>query len=87
MTKLAQGAVDLHSSRSQVDFDGLAEMMDMPVLRDANTALEAFEIAGEFLSQTMAVHALERVQNLYPQINFDTVVIDRAGKIIGRAGA
>ena len=40
MTKLAQGAVDLHSSRSQVDFDSLAEMMDMPALRGANTALE-----------------------------------------------
>lgn len=87
LTKLAQGAVDLHSSRSQVDFMGLAEMMDLPALRDANTALEAYEIAGAGLSQAIASRALNHVQGTYPQMKFDVVVIDRAGKIIGRAGA
>ena len=87
LTKLAQGAMDLHSSRSQVDFEGLAALMEMPALQDANTALEAYEIAGPALADRVAGMALDRVQAAYPQMNFDVVVIDRAGQIIGRAGA
>ena len=41
ITKLAQGAIDLHSGRSQVDFAQLAEMANDQRLRDANTAVEA----------------------------------------------
>lgn len=47
ITKLAQGAVDLHSGRSQVDFTALAELVGDERLKDVNTALEAYEIAGE----------------------------------------
>ena len=86
LTKLAQGAVDLHSSRSQVDFDALADMMQMPSLAHANTALEAFEIAGPKLPEMIAQMAQTRVMRAYPDIVFDIVVIDRAGAIIGRAG-
>ena len=87
LTKLAQGAVDLHSARSQVDFADVAEMMQMPALAEANTALQAYEIAGKPFADKIASRALDHVQTAYPQIAFDIVVIDRAGQIIGRAGA
>ncbi len=86
MTKLAQGAMDLHSSRSQVDFAGLAKMMNDPRLAAANTALEAYEIAGAPLASAIAEQGLARLRAQTDQISFDVVVIDRAGTIIGRAG-
>lgn len=87
--KLAQGAVDLHSGRSQVDFNKLAERFDERRLIEMNTALEAFEILGEKLSNGIAQDALERVQTLLSGTveQVDIVIIDRAGKIIARAGA
>ncbi|MDX8353447.1 cobalt-precorrin-5B (C(1))-methyltransferase [Cognatiyoonia sp. IB215182] len=86
MTKLAQGAMDLHSARSQVDFAGLAAMMDDPRLADANTALEALNMAGPALAQRVAEKALAQLQRFAEQITFDVVVIDRSGAIIGQAG-
>ena len=87
MTKLAQGAMDLHSARSQVDFAALAELSGVPEVAKANTALEAYEIAGSPLAKAAAHKAMAHVQSAYPGITFDIVVIDRAGKIIGQAGA
>ena len=88
ITKLAQGAVDLHSGRSQVDFAALAEMAGNPQVADANTALEAYDIAGGLLAETVAKPALAQVQSRFgsPDIAFDIVVIDRKGTIIARAG-
>ncbi|QEE35675.1 cobalt-precorrin-5B (C(1))-methyltransferase [Octadecabacter sp. SW4] len=86
ITKLAQGAVDLHSGRSTVDFAALAALMDDPRLAQANTALEAYEIAGPPLAQAVADLALSRLQTEYVGMMFDVVIIDRAGQIIGRAG-
>ncbi|MDX8348783.1 cobalt-precorrin-5B (C(1))-methyltransferase [Cognatiyoonia sp. IB215446] len=86
MIKLAQGAVDLHSARSQVDFDGLADLMNDPRLAGANTALEALNMAGPALAQRVAEKALAQLQRFAEQITFDVVVIDRSGGIIGRAG-
>lgn len=87
MTKLAQGAVDLHSGRSQVDFAALADLAGVPAVRHANTALDALGIAGPALGQKVAEQALAQVMASYPGIRFDTVVIDRAGMIIGQAKA
>lgn len=86
ITKLAQGAVDLHSGRSQVDFAALAAMMDDPRLAQANSALEAYEIAGASLAQAVADLALSRLRAGYDGMEFDVVIIDRAGRIIGQAG-
>ncbi|MEM8536465.1 MAG: cobalt-precorrin-5B (C(1))-methyltransferase [Pseudomonadota bacterium] len=88
MTKLAQGAVDLHSKRSQVDFDHLAQMAGRADLANCNTALEAYTIAGTPLAQAVADAALDQVNERFacPQIAYDLVVIDRAGAIIARAG-
>lgn len=91
MTKLAQGARDLHSKRSQVDFDALGEMAQahgLPDVRDANTALEALERAGPELAKLVAAEARRQVCDMLAgkEIAIDTVVIDRAGTIMGRAG-
>ncbi|EBA11755.1 cobalt-precorrin-5B (C(1))-methyltransferase [Roseobacter sp. CCS2] len=89
MTKLAQGAVDLHSGRSQVDFSQLADMAGDRRVADANTALEAYEICGAALADKVAMGALARLEDRFgsPDISFDIVVIDRKGTIIARAGA
>ena len=88
ITKLAQGAIDLHSGRSQVDFDNLAALAGDDRITAANTALEAFEIAGPALAAKVAQNALGQIQSRFgtPDIVFDVVVIDRKGAIIARAG-
>ncbi|MEM7470199.1 MAG: cobalt-precorrin-5B (C(1))-methyltransferase [Pseudomonadota bacterium] len=90
LTKFAQGARDLHSKRSQVDFaqlGGWAISAGLPDVARANTALEASEIAGEKLCAIVAErarqHALEMLSATAMQV--DVVVIDRAGKILARA--
>lgn len=92
LSKLAQGAMDLHSKRSQVDFDALAKMAGVAGLEDisaANTALEAIEIAGEKLAELIAQAALERVNEFLKDTNIlvDIIVVDRKGSILARAGA
>ncbi|WP_093994826.1 cobalt-precorrin-5B (C(1))-methyltransferase [Octadecabacter ascidiaceicola] len=88
LTKLAQGAVDLHSGRSQVDFERLAQWADNPAVAKANTALEAYETAGPDLGVLIAGKAAEQAGAMFgegaPQI--DVVMIDRAGKIIAQVG-
>jgi len=88
ITKLAQGAIDLHSGRSQVDFERLAALVSNERVADANTALEAFEIAGPVLAEKVAQSALSQIQDRFgtPDVVFDVVVIDRKGAIIARAG-
>mgnify|MGYP006071459243 CR=1 FL=1 len=86
MVKLAQGAVDLHSSRSQVDFEKLNAWSGVDI-RDANTALEAVERAGDDLAVRVAYEArLNIIKSLKgAKTVVDTVVIDRAGRILGRS--
>ena len=91
LTKLAQGAVDLHSGRSQVDFKVLNELgskVGLPDISCVNTVLEAYEIAGEPLAKLVAGRALVRVNEMLAEapITADIVLIDRAGKILARAG-
>ena len=70
--KLAQGALDLHSGRSQVDFDRFARMADSlgsncehqrtDSIRGNNAAIEALEIAstaGPELPREVAQAAME----------------------------
>ena len=85
LTKAAQGAVDLHSGRSQVDFAALASRMDEPRLATANTALEAFEICPS-MAGAVASDAWARIAAQLPETAVDVVVIDRAGNILARAG-
>ncbi|MBK0397669.1 cobalt-precorrin-5B (C(1))-methyltransferase [Limibaculum sp. M0105] len=89
MTKLAQGAVDLHSKRSQVDFAQLASLAnDDPRVVGANSALEALELVGAPLAQAVAEAAAARVEALLApsEVSVETIVTDRSGKIHGRRG-
>lgn len=86
ITKLSQGAIDLHSSRSQVDFKRLAQESGADV-SGANTMLEAYQIAPG-LAQFVADSAIDQLNTRFGStMQFDIVVIERAGKIIARAGA
>ena len=87
ITKLAQGAIDLHSGRSQVDFNALAALAAVPEVADANTALEAYTICGAPLAQKVAQAALDHLNSRFAGPHYDVVIIDRAGTIIARAGA
>lgn len=90
ITKLAQGAVDLHSSRSQVDFTAL-NMLSLSLglvdVSNANTALEAVTRAGNRLAQAIAEQARVRVEKQLKNVveHIDIVVIDRSGNILGQA--
>lgn len=87
MTKLAQGAIDLHSKRSQVDFAALADMVGNKQVSKVNTALEAYEITGENMSNIIANQALKTIRKQLRDtaVFVDVIVIDRAGKIIAKA--
>lgn len=87
ITKLAQGAIDLHSGRSQVDFAALADALNDPRIKKVNTALEVFEISGEKLVTHIATRALHTVRYTLRDTltKVDIVVIDRQGKIVAQA--
>ena len=87
LTKLAQGALDLHSSRSKVDFAALADLAARPEVKHANTAMQALEIAGTSLAKSVAMNArntaLVALKDAPTKI--DVLVIDRAGNLIAGA--
>ena len=89
MVKLAQGAMDLHSGRSQVDFTWLATHVDASLrgqVLAANTALEVLDIAGNGIAHLVAVEALLHVRRVLEGSSVaDVIIIDRAGKIIAHA--
>jgi len=88
MAKLAQGAADLHSARSQADFVQLADWTGEPRVAGANTVLEALAIAGAPLASAIAVRARDQVCVMLgpAPVVVDIVVTDRAGGILARAG-
>jgi cobalt-precorrin-5B (C1)-methyltransferase len=87
MTKLAQGAIDLHSGRSQVDFDALAELADCAGVVNANTALEAYTMCGAPLADAVARHAQEAALDMLKgaPVAVEIIVINRSGNVIARA--
>ncbi len=98
LSKLAQGHLDLHSSRSQVDFDGLAQALAelgaasefVEQARAANTANQVLALArdaGLPLADVVARRAREVVlATLSGDVKVDVVVCDRDGAVVGRAG-
>lgn len=95
--KLAQGAMDLHSGRSQVDFDWLANQAKQagaaPHLQSqiisANTAKQAREIAlasnidlAAIVAEEAKVQAQKTLRDA--PIDLDIFVIDREGNEIAR---
>ncbi|MFC3675752.1 cobalt-precorrin-5B (C(1))-methyltransferase [Ferrovibrio xuzhouensis] len=99
LVKLAQGQMDLHSGRSQVDADVLASWLgeaggsnaQVKQARGANTALEVLQIAqatGLRLGDLVARRAADAAASLVAPaaIAIDVVAVDRAGTIVGRYG-
>jgi cobalt-precorrin-5B (C1)-methyltransferase len=91
ITKLAQGAMDLHSGRSQVDFEWLAKFAPANLhekVKAANTAQQVLDMLGENLASQVAQEAKLHVQNMLRSapITADVMIVDRAGKIIAHAG-
>jgi cobalt-precorrin-5B (C1)-methyltransferase len=94
MVKLAQGALDLHSGRSQVDFNWLAERVPpsvAPAVERANTAQEVLDLckgadfnAGKLIAD-IALGTVQRTLRT-KKIAADILVVDRRGAIIGHAG-
>jgi cobalt-precorrin-5B (C1)-methyltransferase len=90
MTKLAQGAMDLHSGRSQVDREWLAARVSTDqreLILNVNTAAEAYDIAGKDLADQVAESALGTVRSLLGDapVVADVMIVDRAGKLIAHA--
>jgi cobalt-precorrin-5B (C1)-methyltransferase len=98
LTKLAQGALDLHSGRSQVDMQWLADLAsglgatsDMTGrILNANTALEVLQItaaAGIDLPANVAAAArrtaLETLRGA--PVEVDVMVTDRSGTLLAHA--
>jgi cobalt-precorrin-5B (C1)-methyltransferase len=92
MTKLAQGALDLHSGRSQVELDYLAalapELPRSSVLA-ANTAQEVLEmVEGIPLAERVAEAALVTIRSVLKDapVAADVMIVSRRGEILSNAG-
>jgi cobalt-precorrin-5B (C1)-methyltransferase len=93
MVKLAQGALDLHSGRSQVDFAWLAERAPQTIatkVAQANTALEALEICQTEnfdLASLVAKAALQTVRGILGNAAVvpDVMIVSKQGQIIAHA--
>jgi cobalt-precorrin-5B (C1)-methyltransferase len=90
ITKLAQGAMDLHSGRSQVDFEWLTKFAPKNLHEDvksANTAQQVLDVVGENLAKQVAGEAKLEVEKILrgAPIAADVMIVDRAGKIIAHA--
>ena len=90
ISKLAQGAMDLHSGRSQVNFEWLAKFAPEN-LRDevkaANTAQQVLDMLGAGLASQVAGEAKLEVEKILrgAPIAADVIIVDRAGKIMAHA--
>jgi len=98
MTKLAQGALDLHSARSSLDFSALAGLAassggDLSLaqsIADANSASEALQLAslaGVNLAAPVAARALEIASRALDnrQIELELLIFDREGQLLAQA--
>jgi cobalt-precorrin-5B (C1)-methyltransferase len=97
LTKLAQGAMDLHSSRSQVNMDALADMLahlgadtdTFSKARTANTASEVLELAqirdlplGNLIARQARESAMATLSG---DTEIHVMVFDRNGKCVGKS--
>lgn len=95
ITKLAMGFRDLHSARSQVDFNWMAKQCDIlgankvfcTQIKQANTALEVLNLASENsldIAQHIAQLALVEAHKITnrPEIKLDILITNRAGEIV-----
>lgn len=98
MAKLAEGHLDLHSGRSQVDLGRLAERAlalgagaDLAArIRAGNTAMEALELCGKAgirigADIARAARAVAMTESGH-RIDIELLVYDRKGNLVGEAG-
>ncbi|WGF90626.1 cobalt-precorrin-5B (C(1))-methyltransferase [Marinivivus vitaminiproducens] len=98
LTKLADGHLDLHSGRSQVDPGALARRLEdlggpadlVEAVRTANTALETLRLAqaaGFDLAEQIARDARTTAAGVLQgaETAVDIVVVDRRGTVLARA--
>ncbi|WP_406299213.1 cobalt-precorrin-5B (C(1))-methyltransferase [Embleya sp. NBC_00888] len=100
LSKLADGHLDLHSGRSQVNLDALADRAtavggdaDLAThIRAANTALHALELAraadvplGDAVAEAARDAARTLLRGSELPITVDVIAINRTGTIVGRA--
>jgi cobalt-precorrin-5B (C1)-methyltransferase len=99
LTKLAQGALDLHSSRSEVDRAFLADLAARagasPALADAmahaNTAAEALALAGRAelpLARMVAERARRTAKAVLgaAPVAVNVLIVDREGGVLAETG-
>jgi cobalt-precorrin-5B (C1)-methyltransferase len=99
ISKLAQGRLDLHARRAEVDLPALAQLARLAgvgascadAIAGANTAAEAFEHAaraGIALGEAVAHAALPVAASALDRtdVTLEIVVFDREGRLLGRAG-
>lgn len=98
LTKLAQGHLDLHSGRSQVDFAWLAEQLRKlgasvalaTAAQNANTANEVLHLAhnaGLPLADAVAIRAQAEARKVLRKatVALEVLVVDRQGAVVGHA--
>lgn len=93
MVKLAQGALDLHSGRSQVDFSWLSGMLPQALsdeVRSANTAQQVFDICasrGIAIAPDIAARARDTMRGVLRGVPIAcrAVIVDRQGRIVADA--
>jgi len=96
-TKLAQGAMDLHSGRSQVDFDWLSEEavnlgLNQNIkfqIQSANTAMEVLELTQKTaidLPSHIALKAQDAALNILrgAEVAVEVMVFARDGKLLAK---
>jgi cobalt-precorrin-5B (C1)-methyltransferase len=99
MVKLAQGHLFLHSSKSRVDMDRLADLLGsigapaemVDEARGANTAAQVLALAescGLALADAVAARAREvALAAVASSTRIEVMVFDRQGRLVGHAGA
>jgi cobalt-precorrin-5B (C1)-methyltransferase len=98
ISKLAEGSLDLHSGRSQVSLDALADgaaslggdAAAVAAIRGANTAMEALDIAckaglplGDWVAAKARAVAIAEADG---KVDIELLIFDRAGETVGHAG-
>ena len=97
LTKLAQGHMDLHSARSELDFNKLASCLDelgaraetQQLAKDAITAKAVLDLAQAEnldLANLIAVQAQKKaLEALNGEVEVEVCIFDRDGQLVGRA--
>ncbi len=100
LTKLAQGAMDLHSARSSVDFRALAQILEQAgasaqLIQQTKEAALVSHVAqlaeaehlgiGDLIARAAQQAALRILRNA--PVSVEIIVTDRRGKVLGHAAS